>query len=129
LWLESLTASIPGEIVCKKWFYDYKAKYITDEIGLDAPAILDKKTISTVQELAIKTFKAMDCEIMSRVDMFLTKDWKLFINELNTLPWFTSISMYPKLMSITWIEYTKLIDKLIDLAIDRKNRDSRIKIL
>jgi D-alanine-D-alanine ligase len=71
----------------------------------------------------------MDCEIMARVDMFLTDDWKLFINELNTLPWFTSISMYPKLFSITWIKYPKLIDKLINLAIDRKNRDSRLKLL
>lgn len=129
LWLENFKASIPWEIVYNKWFYDYDSKYITDEIILDTPAKLDKETISRVQDLAIKTFQAMDCEIMARVDMFLTKNWELFINELNTLPWFTPISMYPKLFAISWIKYSKLIDKLISLAIDRKTRDSRLKLL
>ena len=113
-------ASIPGEIIPTHEFYSYEAKYL-DENGarLEIPAKLDAATVKRVQELAVKTFKALDCEGMGRVDMFLTADSSLYVNEINTIPGFTKISMYPKLWEATGIGYTDLISKLIELAIER----------
>lgn len=125
---ENPIASIPGEVIVNQEFYSYNAKYI-DESGavLEIPAKLPKDIIKKIQELAVKTFKTLCCEGMGRVDFFLTKDDKIFVNEINTIPGFTNISMYPKLWEASGIPYNKLIDKLIELALQRHQRDQRLK--
>lgn len=113
-------ASIPGEIVPTHEFYSYEAKYLDDNgARLEIPAKLDAATVKQVQELAVKTFQALNCEGMGRVDFFLTPDGKLYVNEINTIPGFTKISMYPKLWEASGIGYSALISHLIELAIER----------
>ena len=121
-------ASLPGEVITRHEFYDYDAKYI-DEQGarLEIPARLDENIIREVQDLAIRTFKVLCCEGMARVDFFLTAEQKLVVNELNTIPGFTNISMYPKLWQLSGISYTELIDRLIQLALQRFEQEKRIK--
>jgi D-alanine-D-alanine ligase len=121
-------ASIPGEIIPSHEFYDYEAKYV-DENGarLEAPANLPPETVKRVQDLAIHTFKALNCEGMGRVDMFLKTDGTLLVNEINTIPGFTKISMYPRLWALSGISYTQLIDKLIELAMQRFQREQDLK--
>ena len=113
-------ASIPGEIIPTHEFYSYEAKYL-DENGakLEIPAKLPADTATRVQEMAVKAFKALNCEGMGRVDFFLQEDGSLYVNEINTIPGFTKISMYPKLWEATGVGYTELIDRLIQLAIER----------
>ena len=113
-------ASVPGEIIPTHEFYDYEAKYI-DEHGakLEAPAKLDASTVKRVQELAVRVFKTLNCEGMGRVDFFLKADGTLLVNEINTIPGFTKISMYPRLWALSGIPYTGLIDRLIQLAVER----------
>jgi len=113
-------ASVPGEIIPTHEFYSYEAKYL-DENGarLEIPAKLDAASVKRVQEMAVKVFQALSCEGMGRVDFFLTQDGKLYVNEINTIPGFTKISMYPKLWEASGIGYTQLIGRLIDLAIER----------
>ena len=126
---ETPKASIAGEIVPKKDFYSYDAKYIDDDgAGLEMPAKISDEVLIEVQKLAIKTFKVLCCEGLSRVDFFLTKENKLLVNEITTLPGFTKISMYPKLWDISGISYSELLDNLINLAIQRFKRDSKIKV-
>jgi len=127
---EKLTAGEVGEIVpsAKHGFYSYEAKYL-DESGaaLLIPATLEPAKKNEIQELAKKIFAACQCEGMSRVDFFMTEDGEVVFNEINTIPGFTKISMYPKLMmSETGMTYGELIDKLIDLAIKRHSRNSKI---
>ena len=121
-------ASLPGEVVVKADFYSYDAKYI-DENGaaIEIPAKLPKNIIKKVQDTAIKTFKALSCEGLGRVDMFVTKSGKVVVNEINTIPGFTSISMYPKLWEASGISYPKLIDALIQLAIERFTKEAKLK--
>jgi len=116
---ENPIASLPGEVVPLHEFYSYEAKYI-DENGakLICPAELSKKTIKDVQELAIKTYKTLELKGMARVDFFLKANGKLFVNEVNTIPGFTKISMYPKLWEISGLSYPKLLDRLIKLALN-----------
>ncbi len=125
---EDPIASVPGEILPQHEFYSYEAKYI-DEKGatLKIPATLPNPLVKKVREIAVKTFKTLCCEGMGRVDMFLTKDGKVFVNEINTIPGFTKISMYPKLWEATGIGYAELIDRLITLAIERHERDKKLK--
>ncbi|HEY1992205.1 MAG TPA: D-alanine--D-alanine ligase [Gammaproteobacteria bacterium] len=113
-------ASVPGEIIPTHEFYSYEAKYL-DENGarLEIPAKLDAATVKRVQEMAVRTFQALNCEGMGRVDFFLTPDAKLYVNEINTIPGFTKISMYPKLWEASGIGYTQLISKLIEFAMER----------
>jgi D-alanine-D-alanine ligase len=113
-------ASVPGEIIPSHEFYSYEAKYL-DEDGarLEIPAKLDPAMVKRVQEMAVRTFKALNCEGMGRVDFFLTQEGTLYVNEINTIPGFTKISMYPKLWEASGIGYTDLISKLIELAIER----------
>jgi D-alanine-D-alanine ligase len=122
------TASVPGEIIVNSEFYSYEAKYL-DENGasLEIPAKLNKEQVAEVQDLAVKTFKALCCEGLGRVDMFLRKDGKFFVNEINTIPGFTSISMYPKLWEASGIKYSELITKLIELALERFENESSLK--
>jgi D-alanine-D-alanine ligase len=115
-------ASIVGEIIPTHDFYSYEAKYI-DENGAKAeiPAKIDDKTLQRVKELSIKAFKVLCCSGLSRVDFFLKQDGSLLINEINTLPGFTKISMYPQLWQASGLTYPDLITKLIDLAIERQD--------
>ncbi|MBU2703734.1 D-alanine-D-alanine ligase [Sporomusaceae bacterium BoRhaA] len=121
-------ASGVGEVITQRDFYSYEAKYI-DENGalLEIPANIPVKIVEAIQEMATKTFKILCCEGMARVDFFLTKGNKLIVNEVNTIPGFTNISMYPKLWEISGISYSQLIDRLIQLALDRHARDKRLK--
>jgi D-alanine-D-alanine ligase len=124
-------ASIPGEIVPVKEFYDYNAKYLDEGSELIIPAKLTKAETKKVQELAIRAFKAIDCSGLARVDFLMDPSTrKIFVNEINTMPGFTAISMYPKLWAASGLEYADLIDKLIQLGIERhedkkKNQYSR----
>jgi D-alanine-D-alanine ligase len=125
---EEPEASLPGEVISTHEFYSYDAKYI-DEKGaiLEIPAKLPAETARQIQELAIKAFKTLECEGLSRVDFFLKPDGEVIINEINTMPGFTRISMYPKLWEAGGISYSKLIDTLIQLAIKRFEKEKRIK--
>jgi len=125
---ENPIASIPGEVISNHEFYSYNAKYL-DENGaiLKIPAKLPKSTISHIQKIAVKSFEILCCEGMARVDFFLTPDNRVVVNEINTIPGFTSISMYPKLWEESGISYNKLIDTLIQLAIDRFDKEAKLK--
>jgi len=113
-------ASVPGEIVPGKEFYDYTAKYLDEGSQLIIPAKLTKKETKTVQELAVRAFKAVDCSGLARVDFLMDpKTRKIFLNEINTMPGFTSISMYPKLWGASGVGYADLIDRLIQLGLER----------
>jgi D-alanine-D-alanine ligase len=124
-------ASVPGEIVPGKEFYDYTAKYLDEGSQLIIPAKLTKAQTKKVQELAVKAFRAVDCSGLARVDFLMDpKTGKIYLNEINTMPGFTSISMYPKLWATSGLEYADLIDRLIQLGIERhadkkKNQYSR----
>jgi D-alanine-D-alanine ligase len=121
-------ASVPGEILPRHEFYSYTAKYI-DENGavLQIPAEMPDTLVSRVQQTAIQTFKTLVCEGMARVDMFLRADDEIIVNEINTIPGFTRISMYPKLWEASGISYGELIDRLVDLAIDRHEHEQKLK--
>jgi D-alanine-D-alanine ligase len=113
-------ASVPGEIVPIKEFYDYDAKYLDEGSQLIIPAKLAKAETKKVQELAVKAFKAVDCSGLARVDFLMDpKTRKIYLNEINTMPGFTAISMYPKLWAASGVEYSELIDRLIQLGIER----------
>jgi D-alanine-D-alanine ligase len=121
-------ASLPGEIISSHDFYSYEAKYL-DKLGAELiiPAKLSKKIIHEVKRLAIEVFKVLGCEGLARVDFFLEKNGKLTVNEINTIPGFTKISMYPKLFEASGISYRELIDRLIMLAIGRFDKEKKLK--
>ncbi|MGO9087427.1 MAG: D-alanine--D-alanine ligase [Terriglobales bacterium] len=113
-------ASVPGEVVPVKEFYDYNAKYLDEGSELIIPARLTKAQTKKVQQLAVAAFKAVDCSGLARVDFLMDpKTKKIYLNEINTMPGFTSISMYPKLWAASGLEYSDLIDRLIQLGIER----------
>ena len=115
-------ASVPGEIVPGKEFYDYTAKYVDEGSQLIIPAKLTKVETKKVQELAIAAFLAVDCSGLARVDFLMDpKTRKIYLNEINTMPGFTAISMYPKLWAASGLAYADLIDRLIQLGIERHN--------
>ena len=115
-------ASVPGEIVPHREFYDYTAKYLEDGTQLIIPAALKPSQVTRIQSLALKTFRTLGLSGMARIDFFLEKKrGKLYLNEANTIPGFTSISMYPKLWEASGISFRELIDKLIDLALEMHN--------
>ncbi len=121
-------ASVPGEILPRHEFYSYEAKYL-DENGalLEIPAKLPPEISDRIRKLAIKTFSVLCCEGMARVDFFLKNGEEIIVNEINTIPGFTRISMYPKLWEATGISYRELIDKLIQLAMERFEREKQLK--
>ncbi|MDC3417085.1 D-alanine--D-alanine ligase [Aquibacillus salsiterrae] len=125
---EEPIASIPGEILPQTDFYSYESKYI-DEKGADLaiPAELSEELTKKVQQASVEVFQSLNCEGLARVDFFLDDNGDLVVNEVNTLPGFTRISMYPKLWEISGISYPELINKLIDLAIERHQRDQALK--
>ncbi|MDP4180146.1 MAG: D-alanine--D-alanine ligase [Bacillota bacterium] len=115
-------ASTVGEVIPCNEFYDYKAKYIDNNSKVIIPADLPESTIAEIREYAVRAFKSLDCAGLSRIDFFVLKETgKVYINEINTLPGFTSISMYPKLWEASGIPYSELIEKLLDLAVERYN--------
>lgn len=120
--------SVPGEIISNHDFYSYEAKYI-DEHGatFEIPAKLSDDIVKKVKELAVKTFKTLTCEGLGRVDFFLKKNGDVLVNEINTIPGFTSISMYPKLWKASGISYTELIDRLIKLALEKFEKEQKLK--
>ncbi len=121
-------ASIPGEIVPGDEFYSYADKYINDEAELLIPAPLDEAVVVQAQELAVRAYQAIDCAGLARVDFLLDKETdRLWLNELNTIPGFTSISMYPKLWEASGVPYPVLIDRLIQLALERHAEKCRNK--
>lgn len=121
-------ASIPGEIVPHREFYDYAAKYLEEGTQLLIPAELKPAQVKKIQKLAVEAFRALELSGMARVDFFLEKKGgKLFLNEVNTIPGFTSISMYPKLWEATGIPFRELIDRLIVLALEQHTEKARTK--
>jgi len=121
-------ASIPGEIVPHREFYDYAAKYLEEGTKLLIPADLKPAQIKKFQHLAVLAFRALELSGMARVDFFLEKDsGKIYLNEVNTIPGFTSISMYPKLWEASGIPFPQLIDKLIELALEQHAEKARTK--
>ncbi|MHC6202054.1 D-alanine--D-alanine ligase [Breznakiellaceae bacterium SP9] len=125
---ENPQASVPGEIIPQHEFYSYEAKYLDkDGAAIAIPANIGADKTRELQQLAIKTFEVLGCEGLSRVDFFLRPDGKLLVNEINTMPGFTKISMYPKLWEASGLSYAKLIDTLIQLAIKRYEVDAKLK--
>jgi D-alanine-D-alanine ligase len=119
-------ASIAGEIVPCKEFYDYDAKYLAEGSEAMIPAKITKAEMKTVQRLAIAAFQAVDCTGLARVDFLMDpKTRRIFVNEINTMPGFTAISMYPKLWAATGVSYPELIDRLIQLGIERHEDKKR----
>lgn len=125
---EDAQVSTPGEIVPSDEFYSYNAKYIDGKSGLFIPAPISEELTAKVKDLALRTYKAIDCAGMARVDFLLDRDTnELYINEVNTIPGFTSISMYPKLWDASGLPYPALIERLVDLALDRKRERNKSK--
>ena len=119
---EPLT-SLPGEIVTGREFYDYEDKYIDDKSSLVIPVKLPQEKIDEIRRLAVTAFRAVGASGYARVDFFLERGTnRLYINEINTIPGFTRISMYPKLWEATELKYSRLVEKLIDLGIDRSRK-------
>jgi D-alanine-D-alanine ligase len=119
-------ASVPGEIVPGKEFYDYAAKYVDEGSQLIIPAKLSKAETKNVQQLAISAFKAVDCSGLARVDFLMDpKNRKMYLNEINTMPGFTAISMYPKLWAASGLKYPDLIERLIRLGQERHEEKKR----
>ncbi|WP_174735085.1 D-alanine--D-alanine ligase [Mesobacillus harenae] len=119
--------SVAGEIVPKKDFYDYKAKYEDGDTGLIIPAEISSDEYFELKKMAINAFKALDCSGLVRADFFLTKDGEFFINEVNTMPGFTPYSMFPLLWKHTNLEYPELIERLVNLGIERHGEKQKIK--
>ncbi len=124
---EEPLASVPGEIVVTATFYTYEAKYLdADASRMDVPADLPAEVAERVRALAAQAFTILGCEGMARVDFFVTPDGTLYINEINTIPGFTERSMYPVMMQHTGLAFGPLVDRLIQLALDRHARDARL---
>ncbi len=126
-------ASVVGEIRPRREFYDYVAKYMAepdsdDESELIIPAKLTAEQSDTIRELAVRAYKAIDCAGLGRVDLLLDeKSGRIYLNEINTIPGFTNISMYPKLWEATGIGYSELLDRLIDLALERHREKGELE--
>ena len=125
---EEPSASVPGEVIPSHEFYSYDAKYLDAKgAALEIPAKLDAKTTKEIQTLAVKVFQTLCCEGLSRVDFFLKQNGEIIVNEINTMPGFTKISMYPKMWEASGVSYTELITRLIDLAVARFEKERRLK--
>lgn len=121
-------ASLPGELIPQHEFYSYEAKYLDENGALfEIPARISEAECQNIQALAKESYKVLCCEGMARVDMFLKKDSSVIVNELNTIPGFTQISMYPKMWAASGLTYSALIDKLIELAIQRFEAEQKLE--
>lgn len=116
---DDVNVSVVGELVKDTQFYDYKAKYESNDVGLRIPAQLEDETVSRIKKYAADAFLATDGSGLMRADFFVTADNDIFINEVNTFPGFTPISMYPKLWEATGLSYGDLIEELIQLGLRR----------
>ncbi len=125
---ENPQTAVPGEIIPHREFYDYTAKYLEEGTQLRIPAKLAPAQVKRFQDYARRAFLAIECRGMARVDFFLERrTGKIYLNELNTIPGFTSISMYPKMWEASGLSYTQLIDRLIELALEEHQEKSRTK--
>jgi D-alanine-D-alanine ligase len=121
-------AAVPGEVIPHREFYDYTAKYLEEGTQLRIPAKLAPEQVKRFQDFARRAFLAIECRGMARVDFFLeNRTGKIYLNELNTIPGFTSISMYPKMWEASGVSYNRLIDRLIELALEEHREKSRTK--
>jgi len=121
-------ASLPCEILPSRDFYDYEDKYLLDQARTVVPADLSAQQTEQIRRLAVECYQAVECEGMARVDFLMeSASGKFFINEINTIPGFTSISMYPKMWEATGLPYPKLIDRLIELALERHRQKQKIR--
>ena len=121
-------ASVPGEVVPSREFYDYQAKYIDDDSKLLIPAPLTEAQSGELRRLAIAAFKAVDCAGMARVDFLLAREsGVVYVNELNTIPGFTTISMYSKMWAASGLPYPALLDRLIALALERHGEKQQLR--
>ena len=119
-------ASVPGEVLPSREFYSYESKYVDGTSGLIIPSQLPNEVTEKIREYAVRAYKAIDCAGMARADFFVESDTnKIYLNELNTLPGFTSISMYPKLWQASGLTYPQLVDRLIELSLARKAQRDR----
>ncbi|KAA3636506.1 MAG: D-alanine--D-alanine ligase [Bacteroidetes bacterium] len=126
---EDPKASVTGEVVVHHDFYSFDSKYIDDQGSeTQVPADIPKEAQEKIREFAVRTFTALECEGLGRVDVFYQEDGNMVVNEINTIPGFTSISMYPMLWKASGIEYGPLIDKLIQLAFDRFEVEQQYKV-
>lgn len=126
---EEPRASVAGEIIPSHSFYSYEAKYIDSSgAALKIPAAIPGNTLQEIQALSLRTFKALCCEGLGRVDFFLKEDGSLLVNEINTIPGFTKISMYPKMWEASGLGYAELLERLINLALSRHERDMRFRL-
>jgi D-alanine-D-alanine ligase len=124
---EQPIASVAGEVVPCNEFYDFNAKYVDDDSDLIIPADVSPEKLAEMQEIAIRSFRALDLAGMARVDFFLERGTdRLVLNEVNTIPGFTSISMYPMLWAASGIPLAELVDRLIELAVDRHSQPRRV---
>jgi D-alanine-D-alanine ligase len=125
---EDPIASVPGEVIPSNEFYDYDAKYVDGKSSSVIPAKLPRPVTKKVQQYAVDGFKVLNCSGMARVDFLVTKGRnRIYLNELNTIPGFTSISMYPKLWQASGVSYPELLDRLIQLALDRHKGKENLK--
>ena len=117
-------ASVPAEIRLVRGhdWYDFEAKYLDDACEFDVPAVLDKATTQRLQEAACAAFEALDCAGLARVDFFLRPDGSIVVNEINTMPGFTPISMFPRMWAATGVDYPTLVDRLVTSAVRRATR-------
>ncbi|HUN64754.1 MAG TPA: D-alanine--D-alanine ligase family protein [Bacteroidota bacterium] len=120
-------ASVPGEIISSNEFYDYDAKYVDGKSREVIPARLAPKVVKELQKCAVRTFSVLNCSGMGRVDFLLSGGRTIYLNEINTIPGFTSISMYPKLWQASGVAYPRLLDILIRLALDRYRKQRRLR--
>jgi D-alanine-D-alanine ligase len=121
-------ASVPGEVVPHREFYDYTAKYLEEGTRLIIPAKLARSQVRRFQDYAVRAFRAIECTGMARVDFFLERrTGRTYVNEINTIPGFTSISMYPKLWEASGVSFRELLDRLIELALEQHREKSRTK--
>jgi len=125
---EKPIASLPGEIIVQHDFYSYDAKYLDDKgARFEIPARLPKTAVKKIHALALRSYRALCCEGMARVDFFLRANGQVVVNEINTIPGFTKISMYPKMWQASGISYSRLIDRLIRLALERAAKENRLR--
>ena len=121
-------ASVPGEVIPSREFYDYEAKYIDAGSKTEIPADLPEEIADTVRQMSIEAFKAIDGAGMSRVDFLLgRKDQSIYVNEVNTIPGFTTISMFAKLWAASGVDYPTLLDRLITLALERHAEKQQLR--
>lgn len=119
-------ASVPGEVIASNEFYDYDAKYVDGKSEIIIPAKLEESVVEKIKQMAVDAFRVLDLAGMARVDFLVTEQNEIYINEVNTIPGFTSISMYPKLWEASGLPYSQLLDELIKLAMERHREKNKL---